>query len=93
VKSPGSQIGAAVPQSAFDTHATHFPSRARQKGALPGHSPFVWHWTHRWSDVSQNLASAGQSLAEVHPTQAPACVHTGALLGHGALLVHAAWHW
>jgi hypothetical protein len=93
VNPSGSQIGAALPQSAFEMHCTHCPSRSSQRGAPAGQSPFVRHSTHVCVEVSQSFASAGQSLADAQPTQSPAAVQMGASLGHVAPLAHAAWHW
>jgi hypothetical protein len=94
LKSLGSQIGAAVPHSAFDRHSTHLPSLTRQSGALRGQSPFVVHWTHCWVAASQIFAPIGQSLVEAQPMQSPVAVwQIAALRGHIVLLVHAGWHW
>jgi hypothetical protein len=71
-KSVGSQIGAAVPQSAFDVQVTQRPSFTRHRGACAGQSPLLAHCTHCPSAVSQIFAlPIAQSLDELHPTHAP----------------------
>jgi hypothetical protein len=94
VKLPGLQMGAAVPQSALERHATQRPSPTRHRGAPAGQSPLVAHWTHCWVVASQILAPAGQSAAVLHPTHAPVLVlQMGAFRAPGvqfALLAQAA---
>lgn len=91
---PGRQMGAAVPQSELDRQATHRPVDTRHRGSLAGQSEFAAHWTHCEVSVLQTGAAAGQSVDVLQPTQAPALVHIGLVMGQGAVppsAVQAAW--
>jgi hypothetical protein len=93
VNSCGSQIGAATPQSAFETQRTHW--FLRQRGASVGQSVFARHSTHCCDVGSHVFASrCVQSALVWQPMQAPLVVsQIGAWSRpHMALLVHAAWH-
>jgi hypothetical protein len=95
VKSCGSQMGCAVPQSALERQSTHWPSATRQRGALAGQSVFVAHWTHCCVAESQTGRGPPQPVGPVHPTHAPTpdeVSQTGAWGGQSWLPVHAAWH-
>jgi hypothetical protein len=93
---PGSHIGAAVPQSAFDRQATQVWFEARQRGALAGQSVLLRHCTHCSLLVSQMAPPPpppAQSELILQPMQAPVPVsHMGLRPPHWALLVQAAWH-
>ncbi len=91
VKSLGSQIGCAEPQSEFARHSTQRPARKKQRGAETGQSPFDMHATHWWSVVLQMGESCGQSLFCLHSRQSPLS-QTGMSPGH-AVPGHAVWHW
>jgi hypothetical protein len=94
VKARGLQMGLAAPQSELSRHATHWPVVAKQRGAVAGQSESSAHATHCCVLVSQILLAPPQSLAELQPTQAPSVVsQLGAVLGHAAEAVQAAWHW
>jgi hypothetical protein len=94
VKSPGSQIGAADPQSAFEVHETQRPRPTRHRGVLPEQSAFERHWTQRAVAPSHTCAFVGQSLVWLHPTQSPVgALQIGASFGHACAPVHCAWHW
>jgi hypothetical protein len=92
----GSQIGAAVPQSEFDRHATHRLLPRKHRGVLAPQSAFEAHWMHCCVVVSQMRADAGQSAAVLQPTHAPVLVSQIDCRPppppHDALVVHAAWH-
>jgi hypothetical protein len=93
---PGSHTGAAVPQSAFDRHATQVWAEARQRGALAGQSELARHCTH-CSVVGLQMAPPAapppQSEVTLQPMQAPVLVsHMGLRPLHCALPVQAAWH-
>jgi hypothetical protein len=93
LNSSGSQIGAELPQSAFDRHDTHSPERTRQRGAPAGQSALARHCTQSCVELSQIWAVAGRSFGPLHPTQSPVVMlQSAALVGHDALFVHAAWH-
>ena len=87
--------GIAVPQSAFDRHATQAWVDARQRGAPAGQSVFCRHCTHCSvvaSQIAPPAAPPVQSDAILQPMQAPELVsHMGLRPPHWALLVHAAW--
>jgi len=95
VKSCGSQMGCAVPQSALERQSTQWPSATRHRGALAGQSVFVAHSTHCCVAVSQmGRGVPAQVLGLVHPTHAPGVVdvsQTGAGGGQSALVAHPAW--
>ncbi len=84
VKSCGSQIGCAEPQSEFARHSTHRPARRKQRGADAGQSPFDMHETHWPSDVLQIGESAGQSVFCLHSTHEP-LLQTGMSGGHAVV--------
>jgi hypothetical protein len=72
--SPGSQTGAAVPQSLLLRQATQVPFRTRQRGSPAGQSLFVAQETHCLEVAEHTGRVAGQSFDELHPTQTPLAV-------------------
>jgi hypothetical protein len=91
----GSQTGAAVPQSAFDRHATHLKDDSRHRGCEAGHSALLVHCTHVLKVGLQIACGWEQSVFALHPTHAPVAVsqrRTSLLPAHDASVVHAAWH-
>jgi hypothetical protein len=95
-KSCGSQMGAAVPQSALLTHATHCPVPRKQRGRPAGQSDAFAHSTHCRVVGSQIGAPAPQSEDVLQPTHSPVPLlvsHRGAPRGHAVGPVQAVWHW
>jgi hypothetical protein len=98
LKSAGSQMGAAAPQSEFDVHWAHFPTRARQRGAETGQSVLAAHCTHSWVVLLQMVAFAEQSVFDLHPRHWPlgasqirlSLLHVAAAVPPG--VAHDAWH-
>lgn len=91
VKSRGSQIGWAVPQLAFERHATQRSSPRKQNGAPAGQSVLLMHWTHCCAVASHSGADAGQSVFVLHCTQAPLGAQSGEPFGQSVAVLHAAW--
>ncbi len=92
-KVPGSQTGAAVPQSAFDRHATHSPFAEKQRGVAAGQSVFVAHATHVSVVGSHTFVAPEQSADVLHPTHAPVVVSQSWFFpAQSAVVVHAARH-
>lgn len=99
-KSCGSQIGIAVPQSAFPRHCTHCPVPAKQRGRFAGQSALTAHCTHSRVAGAHTLLPPLQSAAVVQPTHSPTpelAMQRGALPGQPPPpapppAVHAAWH-
>ena len=77
VKSPGRQMGCAVPQSALLRQLTHWPEPAKQRGCAAGQSALVSHSTHCDVVGSQIVpippiaTAAVQSAFVLQPTHAP----------------------
>jgi hypothetical protein len=65
------QMGAEVPQSAFERHATQVWVPRKHRGVPPLQSAFDSHSTHCCVVGSQTRAPPGQSAEVLHPTQAP----------------------
>jgi hypothetical protein len=96
VKSCGSQMGFAAPQSPLLRHSTHWPPGAKQRGALAGQSVFTAHATQVPDAVSQmGLCCPAQSVVVLHWTQTPPfdASQMGARCGQSPFCAHAAWHW
>ena len=84
-------MGAAAPQSELFRHSTHCPWASKHRGADAGQLLFCEHATHCWVAESQIVAPPVQSEDELQPTHAP-LLQSGALWGHPAFDVQAAWH-
>jgi hypothetical protein len=88
----GSQMGSAVPQSAFERQATQRSSRARHRGEVCGQSELAWHCTHWPVAVSQMGMGPPQSVFALQPTQAPAAtLQMWASSGQSPFVLHAGW--
>jgi hypothetical protein len=95
VKSCGSQMGFAVPQSALLRHSTHWPAPGKQRGAVAGQSPSAPHATQLLVVASQMGWSVGQSELALHWTQTPPddASQVGVSLGQSPFWAHVGWHW
>lgn len=96
VKSRGSQIGAAAPQSAFARHSTHVWSPRKQRGAAAPQSLFARQSTQWLVTVSHNgCAVPVQSELVLQPTHAPVAVSQivrSCVLRQSVFEAQATWH-
>jgi hypothetical protein len=100
LKSCGSQMGMAVPQSALLRQFTHWPWPTRQRGWLVGQSEFVSHCTHcdvvgsQIGPIIPIWVAAVQSVDVLQPTHDPFWLvvsQMGVTPWQSALLAQAAW--
>jgi hypothetical protein len=92
-KSSGAQIGAVVPQSEFERHATQVDRATRHRGDAAGQSLFCVHWMHDRVSDAQIGRVAGQSLIWLQPMHAPLVEsQIGVFPGQVGPPLHEAWH-